>query len=123
MNLRCSKCPPGFGVVRPCSPEADTECGECAPGSYSSHNSATEQCFICSRCGPGLYEAHPCAGRTDTVCDRCATIKGPHNRDFFARHCNDTIFIIEQPPPSSARRDDLYVQYQHHPGKNLFVLL
>ncbi|XP_065343727.1 tumor necrosis factor receptor superfamily member 11B-like [Cloeon dipterum] len=114
-NTKCSKCPPGFGMVQLCSPLNDTVCVECPPGFYSSHNSAFERCYPCSKCGPSLYEAQSCTTRTDTVCDRCATVMGPHNMDFFAKHCNDTIFVMEQPKPSSAWRNELFVQYQHLP--------
>ncbi|CAB3359814.1 Hypothetical predicted protein [Cloeon dipterum] len=114
-NTKCSKCPPGFGMVQLCSPLNDTVCVDCPPGFYSSHNSAFERCYPCSKCGPGLYEAQSCTTRTDTVCDRCATVMGPHNRDFFSKHCNDTIFVMEQPKPSSAWRNELFVQYQHLP--------
>lgn len=112
-NARCSRCPPGWGVVERCSPTGDTRCEVCPAGTYSPHHSAVATCWLCSRCGPGLYEAHPCTRRADTLCDRCATISGPHNGDF-SRHCNDSLseeireaveFATEMlSPPSSARR-------------------
>ncbi|CAL1276541.1 unnamed protein product [Larinioides sclopetarius] len=84
-NRDCYKCPPGFGVERPCSHFHDTECGACAPDHYSSHKSSWRPCYPCSRCGAGLYVAHRCTAKRDTVCDSCHTYRGPHNEDFYER--------------------------------------
>ncbi|XP_051160848.1 uncharacterized protein LOC127281266 [Leptopilina boulardi] len=76
----CSRCGPGMGVVKRCSPGKDTECGRCSSGTYSPHHSI-QPCWICSRCGPGLYEAHPCTTKMDTICDSCHR-HAPENFDY-----------------------------------------
>ncbi|KAK7869044.1 hypothetical protein R5R35_002990 [Gryllus longicercus] len=93
---RCTKCPPGWGVLQACSAEADTVCEQCAAGrAYSPHHSFRSPCWLCSRCGGGLFEAHPCRPAADTVCDDCARAGVVPNDDFF-RKCNVTL-----PPPLS----------------------
>ncbi|PNF18366.1 hypothetical protein B7P43_G13577, partial [Cryptotermes secundus] len=82
-KLRCSKCPPGWGVLQMCTDKTDTECGPCDTGSYSPHHSYHTPCWVCSRCGPGLFEAHPCHPSADTVCDDCFRSGVSHNKDFI----------------------------------------
>lgn len=74
-DLQCTLCPPGWGVIRPCSFSADTLCSPCGLGSYSPHHSYHTPCWPCSHCGPGLYQAHSCTSSTDTVCDSCQRLK------------------------------------------------
>ncbi|XP_034937811.1 tumor necrosis factor receptor superfamily member 4-like [Chelonus insularis] len=69
-DSKCSRCGPGWGVTKICTPYHDTECNKCEHGTYSPHHNL-QSCWLCSRCGPGLYEAHPCTPKTDTVCDSC----------------------------------------------------
>ncbi|XP_069679180.1 tumor necrosis factor receptor superfamily member 14-like [Periplaneta americana] len=82
-KLRCSKCPPGWGVYRKCTELTDTACTPCEPGSYSPHHSYHTPCWVCSRCGPGLFEAHPCHPAGDTVCDDCNRSGVVPNSDFL----------------------------------------
>jgi hypothetical protein len=90
-KLRCSKCPPGWGVVRRCTEQADTDCSPCGTGLYSPHHSFHTPCWVCSRCGPGLFEAHPCHPEGDTVCDDCLRSGVSPNTDFlFKCHQNVT---------------------------------
>ncbi|GBN48176.1 hypothetical protein AVEN_209551-1 [Araneus ventricosus] len=111
-NRDCYRCPPGFGVERPCSHFHDTECGACAPDHYSSHKSSWRPCYPCSRCGAGLYVAHRCTAKRDTVCDSCHTYRGPHNEDFYERcvrplldsAANDTRSVHSQ---SSQAKEDI----------------
>ncbi|KAJ9575768.1 hypothetical protein L9F63_007414, partial [Diploptera punctata] len=88
MKLRCSKCPPGFGVWRKCTEKLDTECKPCNAGSYSPHHSYHTPCWVCSRCGPGLFEAHPCHPEADTICDDCHRTGVSPNKDFLTKCIN-----------------------------------
>lgn len=47
----CSRCPPGFGVARRCTPVRDTVCRSCPPGYYAPGYSRKHSCWPCSRCG------------------------------------------------------------------------
>lgn len=88
-GLACSKCAPGFVVIRPCGHGLDTECTPCQSGQYMPHHSHRRHCFPCSRCGGGLFEAHPCTPSSDTLCDSCHTVvKGPHSQDFYLKCVN-----------------------------------
>lgn len=85
-GLGCTRCNPGFAVLRPCGHGADTECAPCRPGQYLPHHSLRRHCFPCSLCGAGLFLAHPCRPTRDAVCDSCHTqVTGPHGHDFYLK--------------------------------------
>lgn len=90
-KLRCSKCPPGWGVSRRCTDKMDTQCSPCREGSYSPHHSYHTPCWVCSRCGPGLFEAHPCHPAGDTICDDCNRSGVYPNTDFLFKCLQNVI--------------------------------
>jgi hypothetical protein len=51
----CSRCPPGFGVARPCNQVEDTVCHSCPEGYYAASYSRKHPCWPCSRCGKKIY--------------------------------------------------------------------
>lgn len=105
-DSKCGRCGPGWGVMKSCGPNHETECGRCEHGSYSPHHSL-QPCWICSRCGPGLYEAHPCTTKTDTVCDSCHR-QAPDNEDY-QRKCQNykRIFLAPEDAKSTGEESSI----------------
>ncbi|XP_023238741.1 uncharacterized protein LOC111637477 isoform X1 [Centruroides sculpturatus] len=99
----CSRCPPGYRLIKRCSHGQDTECVPCEPHTYLPHHSYKYKCYPCSECGMGLYKAHECNSKRDTICDSCHTFKGPKNWNYFIRCAkfNENETEIQ---PSLARR-------------------
>ncbi|KAK2142482.1 hypothetical protein LSH36_950g00048 [Paralvinella palmiformis] len=66
----CRECPPGEGVLRPCSIYNDTVCQPCTFGeSYSTVYSHVETCHPCSICPEYAHMIQPCNMTHDTMCE------------------------------------------------------
>ncbi|XP_780520.2 uncharacterized protein LOC575008 [Strongylocentrotus purpuratus] len=63
----CDSCPPGYGVVQPCSPTKNTVCGLCDMGTFSTTVSATASCKPCQTC-QSVGMVKECSPISDTVC-------------------------------------------------------
>ena len=66
----CTLCPPGSGVITPCSPDNNTVCEPCvADGTFSSDYSHIDTCRPCHQCQAYSHMTHACNTTHDTQCE------------------------------------------------------
>lgn len=65
----CTLCPPGLGVITPCSPDNNTVCQACIAGkTFSPYYSHIDICRPCRQCQVHSHMTHVCNVTHDTVC-------------------------------------------------------
>lgn len=72
--LRCSLCPSGQGIEKPCTTTRDTVCSLCEAGkTFSDGSIFNNYCRPCQSCAENQEQISACTINKDTKCGNCKT--------------------------------------------------
>ncbi|XP_069477645.1 tumor necrosis factor receptor superfamily member 11B [Ambystoma mexicanum] len=96
--LQHRKCPSGFGVLLPGTPERDTVCERCPHGFFSHASSATETCQRHTDCGKlGLTIVFKGNSTHDSICQHNAAEHSSSKCDIDITLCEEALFRFAVP--------------------------
>ncbi|XP_064634648.1 dentin sialophosphoprotein-like [Lineus longissimus] len=75
-RLKCTKCQPGYEVVKYCTETRDTVCQKCSDDKFSPRASRWHHCRDCKKCANDEYLTTPCTATANAICSPCDTL-GP----------------------------------------------
>ncbi|XP_029447794.1 tumor necrosis factor receptor superfamily member 11B isoform X2 [Rhinatrema bivittatum] len=137
--LRHRKCPLGFGVVQPGTPDSDTICRRCSKGFFSNETSATAACQPHTNCNAlGLKMAVKGNATHDSVCYQSTEPSLP-KCEIDVTLCEEALFrfsvpselapnwlniLVESLPGMKVKRENLeWIKQRHSSHEQIFQLL
>ncbi|XP_030074230.1 tumor necrosis factor receptor superfamily member 11B [Microcaecilia unicolor] len=137
--LRHRKCPPGFGIVQPGTPESDTICRRCTKGFFSNETSSTAACQRHTNCHAlGLRMAVKGNATHDNVCYQNTEPAAPRC-EIDVSLCEEALFrfsvpselapnwlniLVESLPGMKVKRENLeWIKQRHNSQEQIFQLL